>query len=75
MKCSICKTGETKPGFTVVTLTKKEFVIVFKEVPAEICQNCGEEYVDENTSRALLSAANDSFEKGVAVDIRDFKAA
>jgi len=75
MKCSICKTGETQPGYTVVTLTKEEFVIVFKDVPAEICQNCGEEYVNEKTSSTLLSIANDSFEKGVMVDIRDFKAA
>ncbi len=75
MKCAICKSGETLPGFTVVTLTRGEFVIVFKHVPAEICQNCGEEYTNNDTTSNLLSIANDSFEKGVVVDVRDYKAA
>jgi YgiT-type zinc finger domain-containing protein len=75
MKCVICKSGETQPGHTVVTLTRGEFVIVFKNVPAEVCQNCGEEYVNDRTTTTLLSIANDSFEKGVVVDIRDYKAA
>ncbi|MCU7491931.1 MAG: type II toxin-antitoxin system MqsA family antitoxin [Ignavibacteria bacterium] len=75
MKCVICKSGETQPGRTVVTLTRGEFVIVFKNVPAGICQNCGEEYVNDKTTAALLSIANDSFEKGVVVDVRDYKAA
>ena len=75
MKCAICKSGETLPGHTVVTLTREEFVIVFKRVPADICQNCGEEYTDEKIVDTLLSIANDSFAKGVVVDVRDYKAA
>lgn len=75
MKCTICKNGESVHGDSVVTPTRGEFVIVFKHVPAEICQNCGKEYTDENTTRSLLSVANDSFDKGVVVDVRDYKAA
>jgi YgiT-type zinc finger domain-containing protein len=75
MKCAICKNGETLPGHTTVTLTREESVIVFKHVPADICQNCGEEYTDDKTVNTLLSVANDSYAKGVVVDVRDYKAA
>ena len=42
MKCAICKNGETYPGTTTVTLTRGEATIVIKNVPAEVCDNCGE---------------------------------
>ena len=33
--------------------------VVFCNVPAQICDNCGEEYVDEEvTARLLVIAAN-----------------
>lgn len=75
MKCAVCKNGETEKGYTTVTFTRDGFVIVFKNVPADICQNCGEEYVSEETAAALLDIAEESFRKGVVVDIRDYKAA
>ncbi len=55
MKCMICKHGETKQGTTTVTLEKGSSTIVFKEVPAQICDNCGEKYIDEATTKELLS--------------------
>jgi YgiT-type zinc finger domain-containing protein len=42
MKCVICKHGETTPGSTTVTLEKASSTIVFKGVPALICDQCGE---------------------------------
>ncbi len=53
MKCVICKYGETKEG-TTVTLEKGNSTIVFKEVPAQICDNCGEKYIDNTTTKELL---------------------
>lgn len=75
MNCVVCKNGTTEPGYTTVTLTKGNFVIVFKNVPAELCKNCGEEYVNEDITEALLNIANESHNKGVVVDVRDYKAA
>ena len=47
MKCVICKYGETAPGKVTVTLEENGATIVIREVPARVCQTCGEEYVDE----------------------------
>lgn len=46
MKCVICKHGETRPGMTTVTLERGGATLVVKGVPARICGNCGEAYVD-----------------------------
>lgn len=75
MTCVICKNGSTKKGTTAVTFTKNELVIVFRNVPADICQNCGENYLDEDISKNLLSVANEAYKNGVKVDVRDYIAA
>ncbi len=75
MKCTICKNGETENGFTSVTFTKEKFVVVIQNVPAMICENCGESYVDENTTKELLKTAEEAFRNGVIIDVREYKAA
>jgi YgiT-type zinc finger domain-containing protein len=68
----VCKSGETKQGKSVITLTKGKLVVTFKNVPAQICHDCSEEYIDEDTTNQLLQIANESFKKGVAFDLRDW---
>jgi YgiT-type zinc finger domain-containing protein len=74
MKCVICKHGETRPGTTTVTLERGGATLVIKSVPAQICDNCGEAYVDEETTRQLLGIADDALRTGVQVDVREFAA-
>ncbi|MEO8086227.1 MAG: type II toxin-antitoxin system MqsA family antitoxin [Bacteroidota bacterium] len=69
MKCAICKTGETKKGFTTVTLERNQSVIVFKEVPAQICDNCGEYYLDEAISSQLIMQAENAVKTGAEVEV------
>ena len=47
MKCVICKTGRTHPGTTTVTLQRDNSVVVIRDVPAEICEDCGEYYLSK----------------------------
>jgi len=53
MKCVVCQYGETESGTTTVTLTRGETTIVIREVPAQICTICGEEYLDAKTGKRL----------------------
>ncbi len=71
----ICKHGETKKGTTTVTLEKGGSTIVFKEVPAHICDNCGEKYIDDSVTKELLKKARKIVESGVEVDIRKYETA
>jgi predicted RNA-binding Zn-ribbon protein involved in translation (DUF1610 family) len=49
--------------------------LVFKGVPAQVCPNCGESYVDQATTRRLLQEAEEAAGCGVQVDIRKFAGA
>ena len=75
MKCVICKQEETQPGKVTVTLERDGLTLVVKEVPARVCPNCGEEYVDEETTARLLRQAEEVARAGVHVDVREYVAA
>jgi len=75
MKCIICKNGETKPGNATVTLEREGTTLVIKGVPADVCANCGEEYVDETITARLLKTAEEAARSGVEVDVREYIAA
>jgi YgiT-type zinc finger domain-containing protein len=72
MKCVICKHGETRAGKTTVTLEPRGATLVVKSVPARVCDNCGEAYVDEDVARQLLETAELALRAGVHVDVREF---
>ena len=60
MNCVICKHGEAVPSKITVTLNLDSLTLVVKEVPALVCDNCGEEYVDEDVSSQLLETAEEA---------------
>lgn len=74
MKCVICKQGELEPGKVTVTLERKGSTLVFKGVPAQVCPNCGEEYVAEDVSAKLLQRADELAKDGAQVDVREYAA-
>ncbi len=75
MKCVICRLGDTHPGTTTITLERGAATLVFKNVPAEVCENCGEAFVDEQASANLPGVAEEAARSGVLVDIREYTAA
>lgn len=75
MTCVICKHGETRPGTTTVTLTRDRITLVFRGVPAAVCDNCGEEYLDEGIAARLLALAEEAAQAGIQVEVRDYVAA
>ena len=75
MKCTVCKHGETRPGYATVTLTRGSMTLVFRSVPARVCENCGEEYVDEDATARLLQTAEEAARASVLVDVREYAVA
>ena len=74
MKCAICKNGETNLGTTTVTMTRGDATIVVKNVPAEICDNCGEYYLDDAISAKILSMAEEAIKQNHEVEVIQFAA-
>ena len=75
MKCIMCKDGDTKLGTTTVTLERDATTVVFKGVPAQVCENCGEAYIDAEVTRHLLHVIEEAARGGVQVDVRQYVAA
>jgi YgiT-type zinc finger domain-containing protein len=75
MICNICKQAETVPGTTTVTLERDGLTLVIKEVPALVCPNCGEAYLEDATADRLLAVAEREAATGAEVAVRRYIAA
>jgi YgiT-type zinc finger domain-containing protein len=75
MECVICKNGTNKQGLVTFSMERNNVIIVFKNVPAMVCPNCGDFYLSEETTKLLLEKASRTIEKGVEFEIINFKGA
>jgi hypothetical protein len=57
-----------------VILQRGETKVIFKEVQAEICDNCGEYYLSEEITEKLLQRAEEAVAKGTELEILKFAA-
>ena len=69
MKCVICRTGETQSGTVTVTLQRGETVTVIKGVPAQVCEDCGEYYLDEPVTQRVYAQAEEAVRHHAEVEI------
>jgi YgiT-type zinc finger domain-containing protein len=69
MTCVICKQGETHPGEVTVSLQRGETTVIFKGVPANVCENCGEYYLTESVARQVMERAEAAVTSGAEVEI------
>lgn len=51
-KCPMCS-GQVQPGTTTFSIDLQSGVVVVRNVPAHICQQCGEEWLDDEQSVKL----------------------
>jgi hypothetical protein len=56
-------------------LERENSTVMFKNVPAEVCENCGEAYHDATVTRALLKQADQAAQNGVELDVRRYATA
>jgi YgiT-type zinc finger domain-containing protein len=74
MKCAICRHGNTFDGRVTIVLDKEQTTLVFKDVPAQVCDNCGEEYLSSETNKRLLKLAKDAINRGVSLELLKYAA-
>ena len=74
MKCTICKQGETQPGKATVVLERGQTTVVIKDVPADICENCGEYYLTEELTAKVLEMAEEAVQHNVEIEVLRFAA-
>ena len=74
MTCAMCR-ETTERGKATVTLERGPTTVVFRGVPADICPQCGEEWIDSDVSDVLLKTLDELAKAGVQVEVREYKAA
>ena len=72
MKCVVCKQAETRRGTTTITLRRAGATFVVDDVPAQVCANCGEEYVDAKVVAEVLRSTESLARAGAQGSIRRF---
>ncbi len=74
MTCALCKSGETRPGTVTVTLERGKTVVVVRDVPADVCGNCGEYYLESGVAQRIYERAEEAVERDAEVEILHYAA-
>ena len=72
MDCVICKVGETKKGKANFSLEKNGTFLIYKNVDADVCDNCGEAYFSVETSRKIEQLSSEAVSKGAELEVVKF---
>ncbi|OJW58393.1 MAG: hypothetical protein BGO55_24165 [Sphingobacteriales bacterium 50-39] len=75
MDCVLCKAGTTEKGTITVTLERDGAIVLIKNVPAEVCANCGHYYLSEEITRIIMQTGNEAIEKGAELEVVKLKVA
>jgi YgiT-type zinc finger domain-containing protein len=67
-RCPLCG-GRKKPGTTTYSVDLGTGVIVVRNVPATVCDQCGEEWIASDIARKLEELTEEATQKGHPVEI------
>jgi YgiT-type zinc finger domain-containing protein len=74
MTCVLCKNGATRRGTVTVTLERGKTVVVVRDVPADVCENCGEYYLDSSVAQEVYQRAEAAVACNAEVEILHYAA-
>ncbi|MGH9940925.1 MAG: type II toxin-antitoxin system MqsA family antitoxin [Pyrinomonadaceae bacterium] len=60
MKCLVCKHKRMKRGTTTLPIERGNAILIVTDIPARVCANCGEPYLDEATAQGVQELAQES---------------
>lgn len=70
MSCIVCRFGTVEANQrTTMTFEREGKLFIIKNVPASVCDSCGEAYFDQNTSHQVLTMARHSFSEGLELSV------
>ena len=75
MECVVCKNGSTEQGKVTLTLEREGTIAVVKDVPSDICDNCGHCYLSSETAKLVMKQGKVSVTKGAELEIFRLQAA
>ena len=73
MICVMCK-GEMTPGKVNFPVDLEENFILIKEVPALVCKQCGEHFLDDATAKRIEEIVETARSSNVEIEVLRFAA-
>lgn len=70
--CRNCPEGTYHPARETKLLERSQTVLVVKEVPAQVCDLCGDALTTSGTTRRLLEMLSAAEGEGVEMEVRRF---
>ena len=72
MRCPICK-GSIKRGKTNFPVEIGEGLLFVKEVPSNICQQCGEVFIPDKIAASLEKMVSKARENKIEIEVLSYK--
>jgi YgiT-type zinc finger domain-containing protein len=66
--CPLCKSSVVQ-GASTFTVDLGTGVVVVRDVPAQVCSQCGEEWLDDSTAAKLENIVESARKKHVTVEV------
>ena len=66
--CPLCG-GNRLPGRVTFSADLGGGVVVVRQVPATVCDQCGEEWIDDSVAAELEKRAHDARDRGAQVEV------
>ncbi|MGZ8845385.1 MAG: type II toxin-antitoxin system MqsA family antitoxin [Pyrinomonadaceae bacterium] len=60
MTCLVCKHNQFKQGKTILPIERDKAIVLITDIPARVCENCGEAYLEEETAQDVQDLANET---------------
>lgn len=73
MICLICRQTAVFDNFISLDFQRGEMHLAITNVPARVCQSCGEAYVEEEVTVRLLQWAERIYKVGILEEEIDYK--
>ena len=69
--CPLCG-GRKRSGKTIFTVNLGEGILVVRDVPALVCNQCGEDWIDDKIASRLEKFVDDARKKHLQVEVASF---
>ena len=72
VQCPLCG-GAKRPGSTIHSVDLGDGVVVVRSVPAQVCSQCGEEWIDSQVAHALEEIVEQARKQRHQVEVLAFQ--
>lgn len=70
--CPVCRGGKRQPGKTTFTVDLGFGVVVVRDVPAQVCDQCGADWIEDDTAEILERIVDQARIKHPVVEVANW---